>query len=155
MPVGTILVYVTSDADNALGENILKLPLLLALSAEFPSARIAWVPGTSGAFYLQTELAPLVDGRIAEFVTDLHIPVDPGSALRATHPILNRHFDLIIDTQRYLGRTLFLKRIPHQRFYQRNLAVSFLQRTTAARLVATPAAPDGQAFGLGGGGGRA
>ena len=116
MPVGTILVYVTSDADNALGENILKLPLLLALSAEFPSARIAWVPGTSGAFYLQTELAPLVDGRIAEFVTDLHIPVDPGSALRATHPILNRHFDLIIDTQRYLGRTLFLKRIPHQRF---------------------------------------
>ncbi len=58
----------------------------------------------------------MVDGRIAEFVTDLRLPVDPGSPLRATHPILNRHFDLIIDTQRYLGRTLFLKRIPHQRF---------------------------------------
>ncbi|HUC12768.1 MAG TPA: DUF6165 family protein [Stellaceae bacterium] len=116
MPVGSILVYVTSDVDNALGENVLKLPLLLALSAGFPSAKIAWVPGTSGAFHLRHDLAPLVDGRIGEFITDLDIPVDPRSSLRARHPILKRHFDLIIDTQRYLGRTLFLRRIPHRRF---------------------------------------
>lgn len=116
MPVGSILVYVTSHVDNAIGENVIKLPLLLALSAGFPSAKISWVPGTSGAFYLQNELAPLVDGRISEFITDLDIPVDPWSAIRAKHPILKRHFDLIIDTQRYLGRTLFLRRIPHDRF---------------------------------------
>src|ERR1700740_1548152 len=95
--VRSILVYVTSDADNALGENVLKLPLLLALSTGFPSAKISWVPGTSGGFYFQNELAPLVDGRIHEFITDLAIPVDPRSSLRAKHPILNRHFDLIID----------------------------------------------------------
>jgi ADP-heptose:LPS heptosyltransferase len=116
----SILVYVTSDADNALGENVLKLPLLLALSAAFPRARIVWVPGTSGTFYLRHHLAPLVDGRIDEFVTDLAIPTDPRPALamarRHGHPILDRHFDLIIDTQRYLGRTLFLRRIPHRRF---------------------------------------
>jgi ADP-heptose:LPS heptosyltransferase len=116
MPVGSILVYVTSGADNALGENVLKLPLLLALAAEFSAARIAWVPGTSGHFYLQNALAPLVGGRIAEFITDLDIPVDPRAALRYRHPILKRRFDLIIDTQRYLGRTLFLRRIPHRRF---------------------------------------
>ena len=116
MPVGSILVYVTSDVDNALGENVLKLPLLLALSAGFPMAKIAWVPGTSGEFYLRRSLAPLVDGRIAEFITDLDIPVDPRAAIRAKHPILKRRFDLIIDTQRYLGRTLFLRRIPHRRF---------------------------------------
>jgi ADP-heptose:LPS heptosyltransferase len=114
--VASILVYITSDADNALGENVLKLPLLLALAAGFPQAKIAWVPGTSGAFYLRNELAPLVDGRIAEFITDLDIPTDPRAALRARHPILKRRFDLIIDTQRYLGRTLFLRRIPHGRF---------------------------------------
>jgi ADP-heptose:LPS heptosyltransferase len=118
--VRSILVYVTSDADNALGENVLKLPLLLALSAAFPLARIAWVPGTSGAFHLRDVLAPLVDGRIAEFITDLAIPTDPRAALglawRGEHPILQRHFDLIVDTQRYLGRTLFLRRIPHRRF---------------------------------------
>src|SRR5271170_3762232 len=112
----SILVFVTSDADNALGENVLKLPLLLALGAAFPTARIAWVPGTSGAFYLRDRLAPLVGGRIDEFITDLAIPTDPRAALFARHPILERHFDLIVDTQRYLGRTLFLKRIPHCRF---------------------------------------
>jgi len=118
--VGSILVYVTSDADNALGENVLKLPLLLALTAAFPAARIAWVPGTSGAFHLRAALAPLVAGRIAEFITDLAIPTDPRQSLplawRRGHSILERHFDLIVDTQRYLGRTLFLRRIPHQRF---------------------------------------
>lgn len=112
----SILVYVTSDVDNALGENVLKLPLLLALAAAFPGARIAWVPGTSGAFYLRHHLAPLVDGRIAEFVTDLDIPTDPRAALFARHPILGRQFDLIVDAQRYFGRTVFLRRIPHRRF---------------------------------------
>ncbi len=116
MDVRSILVYVTSDVDNALGENVLKLPLLLALGQAFPRARIAWVPGTSGAFYLRGQLAPLVDGRIAEFITDLAIPTDPRAALFAKHPILDRHFDLIVDTQRYFGRTVFLRRIPHGRF---------------------------------------
>src|SRR6266849_10250104 len=102
--VRSILVYVTSDVDNALGENVLKLPLLLALEEAFPMARIAWVPGTSGAFYLRDQLAPLVGGRIDEFITDLAIPTDPRAALRLArrqgHPILARHFDLIVDTQR-------------------------------------------------------
>jgi ADP-heptose:LPS heptosyltransferase len=115
-PVETILVYVTSHVDNALGENVLKLPMLLALATAFPAAKISWVPGTSGEFYLERSLAPLVGGRIAEFITDLDIPVDPRAALRFKHPILKRRFDLVIDTQRYLGRTLFLRRIPHRRF---------------------------------------
>jgi ADP-heptose:LPS heptosyltransferase len=118
--VRSILVYVTSDADNALGENVLKLPLLLALAEVFPEARITWVPGTSGEFYLRDKLASLVDGRIAEFVTDLAIPPEPAAALRLGwrrgHPILGRHFDLIVDTQRNLGRTLCLRHIPHRRF---------------------------------------
>jgi ADP-heptose:LPS heptosyltransferase len=116
MTVDSILVFVTSDADNALGENVLKLPMLMALSSGFPQAKISWVPGTSGDFHLQNALAPLVDGRIAEFITDLDIPTDPRAAVRAKHPILKRRFDLVIDTQRYVGRTLFLRRIPHGRF---------------------------------------
>ena len=78
LPPRSILVYVTSEVDNALGENVLKLPLLLALKRGFPPARITWVPGTSGGFYLANDLAPLVDGRIAEFITDLDIPTDPA-----------------------------------------------------------------------------
>jgi ADP-heptose:LPS heptosyltransferase len=112
----SILVFVSSGVDDALGENILKLPMLLALAEQFPGARIAWVPGTSGFMFLEKHLAPLVGGRIHEFVTDLDIPVEPWAGLRARRDILTRHFDLVIDTQRYLGRTLFLRRIPHRRF---------------------------------------
>src|SRR5260370_26740954 len=106
--VRSILVYVTSEAANALGETVLKLPLLLALGQAFPMARIAWVPGTSGAFYLRGSLAPLVGGRIDEFITDLAIPTDPRAALFAKHPILDRPFDLILDPQPSFGRTAFL-----------------------------------------------
>src|SRR5204862_589466 len=67
-------------------------------------------------FYLRDSLAPLVGGRIDEFIADLAIPTDPRASLFVKHPILDRHFDLIIDTQRYLGRTLFLRRIPRRRF---------------------------------------
>jgi ADP-heptose:LPS heptosyltransferase len=115
-PIESILVYVSSGVDDALGENVLKLPMLLALAAQFPAARIAWVPGTSGFMFLEKHLAPLVAGRIHEFITDLAIPVEPWAGLRARHAILARRFDLVIDTQRYLGRTLFLRRIPHRRF---------------------------------------
>jgi ADP-heptose:LPS heptosyltransferase len=116
MQCDSILVYVSSGVDDALGENVIKLPMILALAEAFPGAKISWVPGTSGFFHLERHLAPLVGGRIHEFITDLHVPVEPWQALRARHPILRRHFDLVIDTQRYVGRTLFLRRIPHRRF---------------------------------------
>jgi ADP-heptose:LPS heptosyltransferase len=115
-PIESILVYVSSGVDDALGENILKLPMLLALAEQFPAARISWVPGTSGFMFLEKHLAPLVGGRIHEFITDLDIPVEPWRGLSARRAILARRFDLVVDTQRYLGRTLFLRRIPHRRF---------------------------------------
>jgi ADP-heptose:LPS heptosyltransferase len=119
---------VTSGPDNALGENVIKLPMLFALAEKFPTAKIAWVPGTSGSFYLSNVLAPLVDGRIGEFITDLDIPTEPAAALRMRHPILKRRFDLIIDTQRYIGRTLFLRRIPHRRFISDNWRYAWSDR---------------------------
>jgi len=127
-PIESILVYVTSDADNALGENVFKLPMLYALAEQFPQARISWVPGTSGSFYLQNVLAPLVGGRIHEFINDLAIPVEPWPALRTRHPILKRRFDLIIDTQRYVARTMFLHRIPHRRFISDNWRYAWSDR---------------------------
>jgi ADP-heptose:LPS heptosyltransferase len=127
-PVNSILVYVTSGPDNALGENVIKLPMLFALAERFPGAKIAWVPGTSGSFYLQNVLAPLVGGRIAEFITDLDIPTEPWTAIKMRHPILRRHFDLIIDTQRYVARTLFLRRIPHRRFIGDNWRYAWSDR---------------------------
>ena len=102
--------------------------MLFALAEAFPKARIAWVPGTTGSFYLQNVLAPLVGGRIHEFITDLDIPTEPWPALRLKHPILKRRFDLVIDTQRYVARTLFLRRIPHRRFIADNWRYAWSDR---------------------------
>ena len=127
-PVRSILVFITSGADNALGENMFKMPMLLALERAFPEAKITWAPGTSGQFYLQNHLAPLVGGRIDEFITDLAIPIDPWGALIYRHPILKRRFDLIIDTQRNVVATLFLKRIRHACFVSDNWRYFFSDR---------------------------
>jgi ADP-heptose:LPS heptosyltransferase len=114
--IGSVLVYVSSGVDDALGENILKLPMLLALADQFPGARISWVPGTSGFMFLERHLAPLVGGRIHEFITDLEVPIEPWNWPRVHHAIRAHRFDLVIDTQRNLGRTLLLRQIPHRRF---------------------------------------
>ena len=102
--IGSVLVYVSSGVDDALGENILKLPMLLALADQFPGARISWVPGTSGFMFLERHLAPLVGGRIHEFITDLEVPIEPWNWPRVHHAIRAHRFDLVIDTQRNLER---------------------------------------------------
>ena len=111
----TILVYVTSNPDDALGENIIKIPFLYALRSVYPDARLTWVPGTGTAFY-STVLAPLVDGKIDEIVTDLDLPMQWSRLFAFGSPMKGRSFDLIIDLQRNLYRTVQLRRISHRRF---------------------------------------
>lgn len=111
----TILVYVSSDPDDALGENVIKLPFLHALRASFPGARISWIAGT-GTPLFAGPLRPLVDGHIDELLTDLDLPNRVSAALNLRQRLPQRQFDLIVDTQRYPLRSLQLRRIRHRRF---------------------------------------
>ncbi|GAB4181452.1 MAG: glycosyltransferase family 9 protein [Thalassobaculales bacterium] len=111
----SILVYISSDPDNALGENIIKLPFLRALRTAFPGARIAWVPGLGPAKFAGP-LAPLVEGQIDELICDLDLPRRWPAALGWRSPLPGRRFDLVIDTQHLPQRTLQLRRIAHRRF---------------------------------------
>ncbi len=111
-PPATILVYISSGDDNALGENIIKLPLLRGLRAAWPSAHIAWAGGL-GPIQFAGPLKPLADGYIDELVA-VRIGEDRWAPLRA-HPLPGRRFDLIVDAQRLARRTLALRRIPHRR----------------------------------------
>lgn len=114
----SILIYISSHVDNALGENIIKLPFLRALKAAWPQARLTWVPGLGPAHYAGS-LAPLVEGLIDELITDLDLPADRRGFFRLGNPMPGRSFDLIIDTQQKLARTLQLRRIPHRCFVSR------------------------------------
>ena len=113
--IETILVYVDSSPDDAIGENILKLPFLRAIRRAFPTAHLSWIPGY-GPSHFEGRLAPLVHGMIDEVITDLYIDNKPAELLRSWSPLGNRRFDLVFDTQRNIIRTLVLRRIKHGAF---------------------------------------
>ena len=109
---GSVLIYVASDL---LSDGLVKLPFARALRNAFPRAQITWLAGKGTSAYAHG-LAPLVRGLIDEVVeqagigrhwSELARPALGGSALAG------RRFDLVIDTQRRVGTTLLLKRIPH------------------------------------------
>jgi ADP-heptose:LPS heptosyltransferase len=111
----SILVFVTSGNDNALGENIIKLPMLRALRTAFPEARITWVPGV-GKGYFTGRMWPLVQDEVAEVITDLRLERSLRAAMLGRRPLAGRRFDLVVDVQKHLYLNLQLRRIPHRRF---------------------------------------
>ncbi|GHU06102.1 heptosyltransferase [Alphaproteobacteria bacterium] len=111
----TILVYVSSDPDGALGENFIKIPFLRALRSAYPDARLSWVPGTGAPVY-ENALAPMVEGLIDEFITDLVMPKKARAILSSVRPLRGRAFDVIVDLQSNLFWTLQLRRIAHKKF---------------------------------------
>ncbi|OGT35291.1 MAG: hypothetical protein A2W28_08410 [Gammaproteobacteria bacterium RBG_16_51_14] len=117
----SILVYTGSDTDNAIGEDIIKLVFAQALREAFPDTHISWVPGYGRNGYFDNLLRPLSSLYVDEVITDLYIDGGLRGLLAPGHPILNRFFDLILDTQTTLSRTLFLRRVRHRTFISRNL----------------------------------
>jgi ADP-heptose:LPS heptosyltransferase len=113
--IKTILVYIGSNPDDAIGENILKLPFLRALRSAFPDARLTWIAGI-GACQFQGILSQIVDGMIDECLTDFRIDDSARELFLRWRPLPRRKFDLIIDAQRNAVRTLVLRRIPHRLF---------------------------------------
>ena len=45
----SIVVYVGGHPDNAIGENLIKMPFLVALRELYPDARLTWIPGVGPA----------------------------------------------------------------------------------------------------------
>lgn len=107
----SILVYVGLDA---VGDGLMKLPFLRALRAAFPASRITWLAGKGHTVYAGT-LAPVVAGLVDEVVDQAGIG-SRAAELFGPRPLYDRHFDLIIDTQRRLLTSLILRRVRHTRF---------------------------------------
>lgn len=111
----SVLIYVGSDS---VGDGLVKLPFARALRNAFPDARITWLAGKGTSAYAHG-LAPLVRDLIDEVVEEASIGRHWSELARpalGSTPLAGRRFDLVIDTQRRVGTTLLLKRIPHRRF---------------------------------------
>jgi len=107
-----ILVFIGPYPDDAIGENFIKLPFLRALSHAFPRHKITWIHG-HGATMFAGILEPVARGLIAEFLPDTILGHDWASALSPRRILPDRHFDVIIDTQKNPMYTLMLRRISH------------------------------------------
>lgn len=98
VPVQEILVYTDGEV---IGDGVIKLPFIAALKTAFPEARLTWLCGGKTAYTgaLQELAQPLID-------EVLFAP-----------PVETRVYDIVIDTQTSLKRTLWLRRqIQHRKF---------------------------------------
>ncbi len=112
---GSVLVYVGWDL---VGDGLMKLPFLRALRNAFPDAEITWLAGKGKSVYAHT-LAPLVKGLADNVVEEADLGLRWAELLKAPlagTALEGRRFDLVIDTQRRVGATFLIRRIPHRCF---------------------------------------
>jgi len=135
---GTVLVYVGLDL---VGDGLIKLPFLRALRNAFPKAEITWLAGKGKSVYAHG-LAPLVRGLADAVVEEAEVgrrwQEVLAPPLKGT-PLEGRRFDLVIDTQRRVGTTLLLRRIPHGSFISGAGGYFFSSRRPEQRRAKPPA----------------
>ncbi|WP_420405563.1 glycosyltransferase family 9 protein [Nisaea sp.] len=109
----TVLIY---SCGETIGDGLFKLPFLVDLRARFPDAKITWLAGLGPSMYAKI-LAPIVAPLLDEVIEHAGIGDDLGALLPwAPRPLKGRHFDLVIDTQMTVRRSLNARRIRHDRF---------------------------------------
>ena len=108
--IKSVLVYVGGDL---IGDALMKLPFVRALRASYPDTHIAWCAGKHKTAFGK-ELKILVTGLIDEVIEEAGF--DNAKQFLWRRPIDGRHFDLVIDTQRGVAASYFVRRIRHRRF---------------------------------------
>jgi ADP-heptose:LPS heptosyltransferase len=106
MSVRSVLVY---SVEEISGDGLIKLPFIAGVRAAFPDARFSWCAASGSSVY-DGWLKPAVEGVIDELI--LNAPVGEGRLdfLSPRAPFGGRTFDLVIDTQRNLARSLAVRR---------------------------------------------
>ncbi|MET0339143.1 MAG: lipopolysaccharide heptosyltransferase family protein, partial [Caulobacter sp.] len=108
--VKSILVY---SMGEVIGDGLIKLPFVAGLRAAFPDARITWAAAKGDTVYAGP-LKAVVQGYIDEILTDGPTGDAPGDILPWVKPFGGRKFDLVIDTQENLRRSLVARRAGHR-----------------------------------------
>ncbi len=107
-----ILIYSFNDK---IGDGLQKITFLQKLKKIFPESIIYY--STSQTTTLKDKLNPLVKDIVHEFIEHNEIHSSILSFFRKNDKITKIKFDLIIDLQKVVFRTLNLKKIPHQKFF--------------------------------------
>lgn len=114
---------------EVIGDGLYKIVFLRALRRAFPAAELTWMTTRDTVF--ASALAPVTAPLLDHVVEHCGIGATPAALLR--RPPALGPFDLLIDTQALLWRTLQAWRVSHQRF----ISAAFLRR----RLGGAPIGP--------------
>ncbi|MGE0653750.1 MAG: glycosyltransferase family 9 protein [Alphaproteobacteria bacterium] len=124
----TLLVYTYEDT---VGDGLVKLPFLRDLRARFPGTRITWCAGVGPTAYSGV-LAPLTTGLLDEVMGEAGIGTGTAELFRLSRPLRGRRFDVVLDTQRAVVRTLCVRRIAHGCFVSGTAGFRFSDRRPPA-----------------------
>lgn len=105
---------------EVIGDGLYKIVFLRALRRAFPAAELTWMT-TRDTVFART-LAPVTAPLLDHVVEHCGIGATPAALLR--RPPALGPFDLLLDTQALIWRTLQAWRVPHRRF----LSAAFLRR---------------------------
>jgi ADP-heptose:LPS heptosyltransferase len=100
-----------------IGDGMMKLPFVRSLPKAFPAANITWLAGRHSTIF-KTALNPLVAPFIHTIIDQTHLgdSFQDCVSSRWKKMGLKSHYDVIIDTEKKILPSLFLKRIPHDLF---------------------------------------
>ncbi len=108
--VGSILGYSNQEI---IGDGVWKLPFLATLRATWPAATITWATAKDTVY--TRGLKPLADALGVEAIPNCDAQLRfPAVALH--RPFAGRRFDLILDTQSHVARTIALRQTRHGAF---------------------------------------
>lgn len=102
----TVLVY---SVEEISGDGLIKLPFVAGVRAAFPDAHFAWCAATGNCVY-DTWLKPVVAGQIDELLLAGRPGLSPWDMVAPGRPLGGRTFDLVIDTQSNVKRSLAMRR---------------------------------------------
>ena len=114
-----ILIYSFNDK---IGDGLQKITFLQTLKKLFPESQITYT--TTNTTTLKNQLSPLVDLYIDEFIEYNQINSSILNLFNKNKIFKELYFDLIIDLQKVVIRTLKLKQIKHKFFF--SAAANFL-----------------------------
>ncbi|MQA65048.1 MAG: lipopolysaccharide heptosyltransferase family protein [Alphaproteobacteria bacterium] len=127
-PPQSLLVYTYEDT---VGDGLVKLPFLQDLRARLPATRITWCAGVGPTSYAGA-LAPLTTGLLDEVMGEAGIGTGAAELLRLSRPLGGRRFDVVLDTQHTLVRTLCVRRVAHGCFVSGAAGFRFSDRRPPA-----------------------
>tara|TARA_B100000902_G_scaffold299257_1_gene286696 strand:+ start:175 stop:1146 length:972 start_codon:yes stop_codon:yes gene_type:complete len=107
-----ILIYSFNDK---IGDGLQKVSFLQEIKRIYPNSHVTYT--TTNTTTLKDKLNPLVINCIDEFIENNNITSSLKNLFKKNEIFENKYFELIIDLQKVVIRTLCLKKISHGKFF--------------------------------------